>query len=240
MEYGKLFLIPTFLGDNRPEDVLPARTVDVARSLDCFVVEEVRTARRFLSAIGLKGNIEALEFHELNEHSPRGTAEGYVGLFKGGRNVGLMSEAGLPAVADPGSSLVAAAHSAGIEVVPLVGPSSLMLAMMASGMDGQSFAFCGYLPVKAEERKARLKALERLSAATGQTQIFIETPYRNDSLLADIVRCCHPSTVLAVASDLTLATQTVLRSDIAGWGKKLSGGFRVGKRPSVFVLSSFK
>lgn len=238
MKYGKLFLIPSFIGDNFPGDVLPQKTVDTACSLDCFVVEETRTARRFLSSIGMKGRLEGVEFHELNEHTPDEAVEGYRHLFEEGRNVGLVSEAGLPAVADPGGKLVALAHRCGIEVVPLVGPSSLMLALMASGMNGQSFAFCGYLPVKADERRKKLKDIERISSMSGQSQIFIETPYRNDSMLSDIASHCRPSTMVSVAADLTLESQTILSMDVAAWGRKLAGGFRIGKRPCVFVLSA--
>lgn len=238
MEYGKLFLIPSFLGENGPDDVLPRRTILTACSLDCFVVEELRTARRFLSAIGLRGKMEDIEFHELNEHTPVSEIESYVSLFENGRNVGLVSEAGLPAVADPGAALVAMAHSEGIEVVPLVGPSSLMLALMASGMNGQSFAFCGYLPVKSEDRRKRLKEIEKTSAHSGQSQIFIETPYRNDSMLSDIVKCCHPATMVSIAADITLQSETIRSMPVSGWAKEVAGGFRIGKRPCVFVLSA--
>ncbi len=238
MEYGKLFLIPSFLGENGPDDVLPRRTILTACSLDCFVVEELRTARRFLSAIGLRGKMEDIEFHELNEHTPLSEIESYVSLFENGRNVGLVSEAGLPAVADPGAALVAMAHSEGIEVVPLVGPSSLMLALMASGMNGQSFAFCGYLPVKSEDRRKRLKEIEKTSAHSGQSQIFIETPYRNDSMLSDIVKCCHPATMVSIAADITLQSETIRSMPVSGWAKEVAGGFRIGKRPCVFVLSA--
>lgn len=238
MEYGKLFLIPSFLGENEPDDVLPRRTILTACSLDCFVVEELRTARRFLSAIGLRGKMEDIEFHELNEHTPLSEIESYVSLFENGRNVGLVSEAGLPAVADPGAALVAMAHSEGIEVVPLVGPSSLMLALMASGMNGQSFAFCGYLPVKSEDRRKRLKEIEKTSAHSGQSQIFIETPYRNDSMLSDIVKCCHPATMVSIAADITLQSETIRSMPVSGWAKEVAGGFRIGKRPCVFVLSA--
>lgn len=238
MEYGKLFLIPSFLGENGPDDVLPRRTILTACSLDCFVVEELRTARRFLSAIGLRGKMEDIEFHELNEHTPLSEIESYVSLFENGRNVGLVSEAGLPAVADPGAALVAMAHSKGIEVVPLVGPSSLMLALMASGMNGQSFAFCGYLPVKSEDRRKRLKEIEKTSAHSGQSQIFIETPYRNDSMLSDIVKCCHPATMVSIAADITLQSETIRSMPVSGWAKEVAGGFRIGKRPCVFVLSA--
>ena len=186
-----------------------------------YVVEEVRTARRFLSRAGLKGKIDTLEFHELNEHTSSEQIEGYLGLFERGEDIGLISEAGLPAVADPGAQLVALCHKRDIEVVPLVGPSSLMLALMASGLNGQSFAFCGYIPAKSDERKSRLKVLEKVSSQLNQTQIIIETPYRNDSLLADILSVCNPSTMLCIAADLTLPTAYIRTASIGDWKKNV-------------------
>ena len=177
---GKLYLIPSPLGDGAPEDVLPAPVFQILPQIRRYVVEEVRTARRFLSSAGLRGHIEELEFHTLNEHTSPQEVEALLPLFEDGAAVGLISEAGLPAVADPGARLVALCHRHGIEVVPFVGPSSLMMALMSSGLDGQSFAFNGYIPVKPDERKSALKALEKRSFH--QTQILIETPYRNDSL----------------------------------------------------------
>ena len=177
---GKLYLIPSPLGDGAPENVLPAPVFQILPQIRRYVVEEVRTARRFLSSAGLKGHIEELEFHTLNEHTSPQEVEAMLPLFEDCAAVGLISEAGLPAVADPGARLVALCHRHGIEVVPFVGPSSLMMALMSSGLDGQSFAFNGYIPAKADERKQALKALEKRSYH--QTQILIETPYRNDSL----------------------------------------------------------
>ena len=194
MNKGKLYLIPTPLGDNEPAEVLPAGVIERACSLRVFVVEEIRTARRFLSRYGLRGHIAELEFHELNEHSSAADVEALGSLFDRGEDVGLLSEAGLPAVADPGAELVALCHRRGVEVVPLVGPSSLMLALMASGLNGQSFAFCGYVPAKPEERRNALRALEKQSAAARRSQIIIETPYRNDALLADMLQTLSPRT----------------------------------------------
>lgn len=232
---GKLYLIPSPLGDNDPAEVLPAPVLGLLQGLRTFVVEETRTARRYLSRAGLKGRISDLEFHELNEHTDAGQIEGYLKLFEDGNDVALISEAGLPAVADPGAQLVALAHRHGIEVVPEVGPSSLMLALMASGMNGQSFAFCGYLPAKGDERKSRLKAIEKLSAGTGQSQIFIETPYRNDSMLADILSVCHPGTRLCIAANITMPDASIRTMTVAEWKKT---GAEIGKRPCVFILSA--
>lgn len=235
MNYGKLYLIPTPLGEGNPADVLPAPVLEVLPTLDRFVVEETRTARRFLSAAGLKGHIGDLEFHELNEHTAPAQVEAFLPLFADGHNVGLLSEAGLPAVADPGALLVALCHRHGIEVVPLVGPSSLMLALMASGLNGQSFAFVGYIPAKTEERRSAIKTLEKRSAAARQTQILIETPYRNDSLLADLLACLNGHTRVCVAANLTCPDQFIQTRTVAEWK---SNPITIGKRPCVFLILS--
>lgn len=234
-EYGKLYLIPSPLGENGPAEVIPQPVLERLKDFRTFVVEETRTARRYLSKAGLKGHIGELEFHELNEHTSEAEVEGYLGLFAGGNDVALISEAGLPAVADPGAQLVALAHRHGIEVIPAVGPSSLMLALMASGLNGQSFAFCGYLPAKTEERRGRLKAIEKVSSAHRQTQIFIETPYRNDSMLADILAVCNPGTRLCVAADITMPDAYIRTKSVGEWKRE---GLTIGKRPCVFLLLS--
>ena len=235
MSKGKLYLIPTPLGEGDPARVLPASVLEVIPTLSCFVVEELRTARRFLSAAGLKGHIDELEFHELNEHTRPQDVEAFAKLFDEGRNVGLLSEAGLPAVADPGALLVALCHRHGIEVVPLVGPSSLMLALMASGLNGQSFAFVGYIPAKTEERRAALRTLEKRSASARQTQILIETPYRNDSLMADLVGCLSGNTRVCVAANLTCPDQFICTRTVAQWKQHPA---TIGKRPCVFLILS--
>lgn len=229
---GKLYLIPSPLGEYDPALVLPASVLQTACSLKTFVVEEVRTARRFLSAAGLKGHIEELEFHTLNEHTTTAEVEALAPLFDKG-DVGLISEAGLPAVADPGAALVALCHSKGIEVVPLVGPSSLMLALMASGLNGQSFAFRGYLPAKTDERRSAVKDVERLSRTLNQSQIFIETPYRNDSLLQDLLAILQPGTRLTVAADITLPSAFIRTRTVAEWRRE---PVTIGKRPCVFII----
>lgn len=230
---GRLFLIPSPLGDNDPAEVIPAPVLKSLEGFRTFVVEEVRTARRYLSRSGLKGRIGELEFHELNEHTDAATIESYLRLFDNGNDVALISEAGLPAVADPGAQLVALAHAHGITVVPSVGPSSLMLALMASGLNGQSFAFCGYIPAKTEERRSRLRTLEKVSAQLRQTQILIETPYRNDSLFADILSVCSASTKVCVAADITLPDAYIKTMKVAQWKKE---GLQIGKRPCVFLI----
>ena len=230
---GRLYLIPSPLGDNDPAEVIPAPVLDSLKGFRTFVVEEVRTARRYLSKAGLKGQIGELQFFELNEHTDPATVEGYLKLFDGGNDVALISEAGLPAVADPGAQLVALAHGHGIEVVPAVGPSSLMLALMASGLNGQSFAFCGYIPAKTDERRSRLKTLEMVSAQFRQTQILIETPYRNDSLFADILSVCGAGTKVCVAANITMPDAYIRTRKVSEWKKE---GLVIGKRPCVFLI----
>lgn len=233
MDKGRLFLIPSPLGDNDPAEVIPAPVLKSLEGFRTFVVEEIRTARRYLSRAGLKGRISELEFHELNEHTDQATIEGYLQLFDNGNDVALISEAGLPAVADPGAQLVALAHRHGIEVVPAVGPSSLMMALMASGLNGQSFAFCGYIPAKTEDRRSRLKTLEKVSGQLRQTQIIIETPYRNDSLFADILSVCGASTKVCIAANITMPDTYIKTKKVSEWKKE---ALTIGKRPCVFLI----
>ena len=230
---GRLYLIPSPLGDNDPAEVIPAPTLALLQGIRRYVVEEVRTARRYLSRAGLKGRIAELEFHELNEHTTPQEVEALSALFDDGQDVGLISEAGLPAVADPGAALVALCHRRGIEVVPQVGPSSLMMALMASGLNGQSFAFCGYLPAKAEERRAAIKSIEKTSQAHRQTQIVIETPYRNDAFFADLLQACKPSTRICVAADITMPDAFIRTRSVSEWKKE---NLIIGKRPCVFLM----
>jgi len=230
---GQLYLIPSPLGENDPAEVIPVPVLESLKGFRTFVVEEVRTARRYLSKAGLKGKIGELEFYELNEHTDQATIEGYLRLFEGGNNVALISEAGLPAVADPGAQLVALAHRHGIQVIPAVGPSSLMLALMASGLNGQSFAFCGYIAAKTEERKRSLRTLEKVSAQLKQTQIIIDPPYRNDSLFADILSVCSPSVRVCVAANITMPDAYIKTRTVSEWKKD---GLVIGKRPCVFLI----
>ena len=230
---GRLYLIPSPLGDNDPAEVIPAPTLALLQGIRRYVVEEVRTARRYLSRAGLKGHISELEFHELNEHTTPEEVEAMASLFDDGQDVGLISEAGLPAVADPGAALVALCHRRGITVVPQVGPSSLMLALMASGLNGQSFAFCGYLPAKTDERRNAVKAIEKASQTHKQTQIVIETPYRNDSFFAELLQACRPSTRICVAADITLPDAFIRTRTVSEWKKE---NLIIGKRPCVFLI----
>ena len=223
---GILYLIPSPLGENDPKEVIPAGVLELLPGLQYFVVEELRTVRRYLSKAGLKGKIGDLQLFELNEHTPPHQIEGYVQLLKDGNDVGLVSEAGLPAVADPGAYLVELAHKNGIEV-------RLMLALMASGLNGQCFAFTGYLPVTPEERKSKIRTIEKVSAQLKQSQIIIETPYRNDQLFSDMLAVCSPNSRICIAADITLPTQFIRTKSVAQWKKEKP---EIGKRPCVFVL----
>ena len=236
MANGRLFLIPSPLGEYAPEQVIPAPVLEKLRGIRRYVVEETRTVRRYLSAAGLKGHIGGLEFRELNEHTAPEEVESLLDMFsENGEpvDVGLISEAGLPAVADPGAQLVALCHQHDIQVVPLVGPSSLMLALMASGLNGQSFAFVGYLPAKTDERRKAIRDIEKRSAQFRQTEIFIETPYRNDSLMSDLLATLQPGTKLCIAADITLDGETIITRTVKGWR---TSPVSIGKRPCVFLI----
>lgn len=230
---GILHLIPSPLGDNDPKEVIPAPTLELLSTIRYFVVEELRTVRRYLSRAGLKGQIEGLMMYELNEHTKPEQVGEYIKILLEGHDVALISEAGLPAVADPGALLVKLAHENGIEVKPYVGPSSLMMALMASGLNGQCFAFAGYIPVKPDDRKAKIKTLEKTSLQLSQSQIMIETPYRNTQLFNDLLAVCAPATRICIAADITLPTQMIKTKSVAGWKKSLPD---IGKRPCVFIL----
>ncbi|MCK9616325.1 MAG: SAM-dependent methyltransferase [Lentimicrobiaceae bacterium] len=230
---GKLFLIPTFLGNTNPEDVLPAGLLPRISHLTGFVVEEVKTARRFLRKIGYLKNFDEVVFMELNEHTPDDTIFSYLNDVEKGNDIGLMSEAGVPCVADPGNKIVKLAHEKQIEVIPLVGPSSILLALMASGLNGQNFSFCGYLPIKNQEKILKIKELEQKSKKENQTQIFIEAPYRNMQLLTSLLQTCQKNTLLCIACDLTLPKQYISTKTIDEWKKDLPG---INKRAAVFLL----
>lgn len=234
MAQGRLYLVPAWLSEETPPaSVLSASVLERIRALEAFVVENAKSARRFLGACGHPKPMREIAMTELNEHtSPKDVPPMLSGLL-GGHDVGLLSEAGLPAVADPGALLVREAHARGITVVPLVGPSSLLLALMASGLEGQRFRFVGYLPAESNARRAAIAELERASAKDQETQVFIETPYRNDALMADLLHACKPQTRLAVAADLTAATESVSLRRIHEWRAKPAS---MGKRPAVFLL----
>lgn len=232
---AKIFLIPTPINSSSG-DGLPTVNSEAIHELDYFVVENIRSARRFLARQGLAKTIDELEFVELNEHTLPQDVEGMITpITSQGRSCGILSEAGLPCVADPGNLLVEAAHTKGIEIVPLVGPSSLMLALMASGANGQNFAFNGYLPVKQPDRNRAIKQFEKRSQSEHQTQIFIETPYRNDRLIADLITSCHPNTRLCVAASISEPNQLIRTMTISQW-QKIQKTIEIGKRPAIFII----
>jgi 16S rRNA (cytidine1402-2'-O)-methyltransferase len=231
---GTLYIIPNLLGIVPPAAVLPQRTIDVARRLAHFVVETPKLARQFLKTIGTERPLQAIALAELSEHTPANRVAPMLAPALSGEDLGLVSDAGCPGVADPGALLVAAAHRAGVRVVPLVGPSAILLALMAAGMNGQAFAFHGYLPAKPEPRDVALRTLDQAVARTGATQIFIETPYRNDALLDAVLANCRPSLCLCAAADLTLPTELVISHPVAAW--RAAPKVTLGKRPAVFLL----
>ena len=234
MGAGRIYLIPTWLSeDTPPAAVVPAEVLARVHSLDRFVVENAKSARRFLAACGHPRPMREVLMSELNEHTPESHVAELLEPVLAGSDLGLISEAGAPAVADPGALLVAAAHRHGITVVPLVGPSSILLALMSSGLDGQRFRFVGYLPADSPARRAAVLELERQSARHAETQVFIETPYRNDALLADLLATCQPSTRLAVAAELTSPREAIRMDRVEGWRVRHEP---LGKRPAIFLL----
>lgn len=235
MKTGTLYLIPCTLDENKnPGQVIPTGVASMADSLRIFIVEKERTARRFLRSIGYSHSFDEVTLYPLNKHTSDAEVQSYLQPLKDGKNVGLISEAGCPAVADPGSAVVALAHRHNIKVMPLTGPSSLLLALMASGMNGQQFAFHGYLPREPRKRIEAIKQLERDAMRSGQTQLFIETPYRNEALFKDLLTTCKPSTRICVAADVTTETEMVRTQTVAQWQKKPPA---LHKRPVVFLLA---
>lgn len=235
-EKGVLYMIPCPISDSTGVyDVVPEANRRIMDALDYFIVENVRSARRFLSKARVSRRIEELEFVELNEHTVAGAAiQAMIKPIEEGRSAGVISEAGVPGVADPGALVVEACHRRGIRVVPLVGPSSILLAMMASGLNGQSFAFVGYLPVKPPERAKAIRSLERRAHVEQQSQIFIEAPYRNVKLAEQILEVCAPESRLTIACDITSPDEIILTKTIVEWRKR--GLPDIAKRPTIFII----
>ncbi|MBS1132241.1 MAG: Uroporphyrin-III C/tetrapyrrole (Corrin/Porphyrin) methyltransferase [Proteobacteria bacterium] len=231
---GTLYLIPVPLGPTPPQDSLPQNVLATIWPLSHFVVEQAKTARAFLKAAGTEKPLQELHLEELNEHTRADALDRLLAPLRAGHDVGLLSEAGCPAVADPGANLVALAQQNNIRIVPLIGPSSLLLALMASGLNGQRFAFQGYLPTKDGDRSKALRDLESESRKRVQTQIFIETPYRNRAMFDAILQACQPATRLTVATDLSLPGESVLTRTIQQWKKQTPP--EIERRPTVFLL----
>lgn len=228
-----LFLIPVTLGETSIEQVLPAYNKDVILQIKYFIVENIRSARRFLKKVDSSINIDDLTFYELNKHTKAEQIESYLNPMSNGFHIGIISEAGCPAVADPGSDIVAIAQKKNYKVVPLVGPSSILLSLMASGFNGQSFAFQGYLPVDGSDRIKRIKQLEHNIHHDHQTQIFIETPYRNLKLVEDLIKHCIPSTKLCIAMNITCEDESIKTLPVKQWAKQLPD---MAKQLCIFLL----
>ncbi len=239
---GRLYLIPNSLGSEPIDAVIPAPVRATTASLDCFIAENAKTARAFLKQVAqthpLKTVLQEIRISELNVNTPATEVAALLAPLLEGKDAGLLSEAGVPAVADPGADLVRLAHQKGITVKPLVGPSSLLLALMASGLNGQSFAFHGYLPTDANDRASRIRQLEQRSRQEKQTQILIETPYRNEAMLEALAAHCAGNTLVCVATDLTLDSESVITKTASAWKQSIAGGkmppFR--KKPTVFLF----
>lgn len=233
---GTLYLIPTTLGKTKENNSLPEYTLSVLRQLDVLIVENIQTAVKFLQWVGDTVPEFKIEFYALNKNTPDQEIFTFLKPLKSGKNVGLMSEAGVPAVADPGAKMVKMAHQNGIKVVPLVGPSSILLALMASGFNGQEFAFHGYLPIDSGKRKQAIVQLEGESRRHDRTQIFMETPYRNNEMLKSLLEICSAETRLCTATDITLETEEIISKQISEWSSAPLPNLQ--KRPTIFLIYS--
>jgi 16S rRNA (cytidine1402-2'-O)-methyltransferase len=228
-----LYLIPTSLGESPFDSILPARNTQIVTDLMYFIVEDVRTARRFLKKANPSIDIDTLTFFILNQHTSPEELSSFLKPMFAGNDMGVLSEAGCPAIADPGADVVAIAQQNNFRVVPLVGPSSILLSLMASGFNGQSFAFVGYLPIQPDERSKALKKLESRAYSENQSQIFIETPYRNMKMLEEILKTCQSNTRLCIAVDITLETEFIKTKTIKEWKTQLPD---LNKRPCIFLI----
>jgi len=233
MSKGKLYLIPTTLGDSPANYCLPEQIKDLIELCGEFIVENERTARRFIKKIGANNDLDSLILHELNKHSDSSEIPSYLKNIENGTNIGIISESGCPAVADPGANVVAIAHDKNIQVIPLVGPSSIIMALMASGFSGQNFAFNGYLPKNSAEKSKKIRQLEKFAAQLNQTQLFIEAPFRNQKLLVDILNTCLPGTKLCIATEITTAAERITTKTVLDWKKNIPN---INKKNTVFVI----
>jgi len=230
---GKLYLIPNHLGNPQTGITIPPDVAQITCKLEYYIVENLRTARRYLKLLDKKKNIDNATFYLMDKHADAGEYIKFLEPIEKGYDVGIISEAGCPGVADPGAEIVKIAHRKNIEVVPLTGPSSLLLALMASGLNGQNFAFNGYLPINKNERAKTIKQLENKSIKEDQTQIFIEAPYRNMAMVKEILKQCHPTTLLCIACDLTLPEEFVLTLPVSDWKNQLPD---LHKKPAIFLV----
>lgn len=234
MTKGVLYLLPNTLGDPVTANTIPPGIPAILDTITVYIVENLRNARRYLKLLDREIDIDRLLFHELNEHTPVQEIPGFLSEAMKGFHTAIISEAGVPGVADPGSAVVRLAHERGIRVVPLTGPSSILLSLMASGLNGQQFTFHGYLPINHPERVRKIRQMEQQMNKEGETQIFMEAPYRNDKLFSDIVETCQGSTLLCVAADITLESEYIRTRTVSEWRKKNRPTLH--KRPSIFLL----
>jgi len=232
---GRLFLIPSILGDNEPLEVLPISVKGAIEAIDHYVVENEKSARRFIKKISPRKSQSKLKMETLNKFTEQAAIPTFLQPCFEGYDVGIVSEAGCPGIADPGADVVKIAHEKNVRVIPLVGPSSILLAMMASGFNGQNFAFTGYLPIEVVDRKKAIKSLERTSREMRQSQIFIETPYRNEKLLQELLKTLSPNTQLCVACDITLPTEQIATKTVSEW-KHMK--WELHKRPAIFIVQA--
>jgi len=230
---GKLYLIPTILGEGTQKATLTPPILKAIKEIDVFIVENLRTARRYIKKIDKEKDINATTFYSYGKYDTLNLDQDFLPHILAGQNVGLLSEAGLPCIADPGSDIVAYAHDFQIDVVPFIGPSSILLALMASGLNGQNFAFTGYLPIDKSERKKTIKQLEELAKRTNQTQIFMETPYRNNQLITTLLKTCNNNTKLSIASNITLCDENIKTKTISEWKQTK---INIHKKPTIFLI----
>lgn len=235
MQKGTLYLIPSALGGSETDCIIPEGVKKIISTLEFFIVENEKSARHFLKCLNAGIIQQNLKMLVIDKHSENNSYDEYLKPLRNGKDAGLLSEAGAPAIADPGAEIIRLAHKENVRVVPLTGPSSVFLALMASGLNGQRFCFHGYLPVKSAERREALRQLERESLKKKQTQIFIETPYRNMPLFDDIISACQPETLLCIAVDITLKTEMIATKNISKWKSNVPD---LNKRPAVFLLES--
>lgn len=233
---GKLYLIPTRLGDSPPLEVLPISVKKIIEQIDYYIVENEKTARAFIKKVNSRKSQSSLVLFKLNKFTDILDLPKFLEPCSQGEDIGLISEAGCPGIADPGADIVSIAHQKNIKVIPLVGPSSILLAMMASGMNGQNFAFNGYLPIDKQEKKKELKRLERLSFDSNQSQIFIETPYRNNKMLDDLCNLLDQNTKICIACDITLSTEFIKTQTVNEWKKNIVD---LHKRPTIFIIHKY-
>ena len=230
-----MYLIPASLGSDKTNYFLPDLVFSIINKIDYYIVENERTARRYLIKLGIKTPIDDLQFYILDKHTDPNEKVKFLDPARHGNNMGVISEAGTPGVADPGADIIEIAHRENIRVVPLVGPSSILLALMASGLNGQNFAFTGYLPIQKNEKTQKIKQLEMRSGKENQSQIFMETPYRNQKMLDDLLKTCSPQTRLCIATDITMDSEYIKTKTIADWKASPPD---IHKRPTIFILQA--